>query len=375
MVVRKGLFVLSAVCLVGLMSRCQSGGSNEEEARIPVEVMEVDLGEVRQSLAYNGDIAAEFEVMVFSKIPDRIEQYYIDAGDVVKKGETIARVAATAIEQAVRQAEAGLSAAEAQKANMDAEFARAQRLFNEDAMSKQQFDAIQAQYEAVSAQVKQAKAGLATASSQLEDATISAPISGIIGKRYFEAGDMATPGMPVASVVQMNRVKIRFDATEEDLGKLALGQKAEVSVRSYPDRTFSGKVTRISPILDPATRMAAVEVLIPNPKHLLKPGMYAEVEITTGTIENTIVVPRYAAIESTSLMTVNGKDQVMRDYFVYVVNDSSRVDQRKLDVEYVNHQSIAVRSGIQAGETLVISGQNNLRDGVAVQVAGMEEGA
>ena len=372
---QRWMIIILLVSVV-VLNRCsQGGGGTEELNAIPVEVTEIELGEVQQSLTFNGDIKAEIEVRVFAKVPDRIEKFFVDAGDRVRTGNPIAKVLATTIEQAVLQAEAGLTAAKAQEANMKVEYERTKRLYSENAMSKQQFDAIETQYEAASAQVKQAEAALVSAQSQLKDATVTAPISGIIGKRYYEAGDMATPVTPVVSIVQMDNVKIVFDATEGDLGLLSLDQKAEVKVRSYPDEVFNGQVRKISPILDPMTRLAEVEVLIPNPDYKLKPGMYAEVEITTGILNNVVVVPRYSVVESTSMQTVDGEDQVVKNYFVFVVNDSSRAEQRKLDVDYVNYKQIAVRSGIAIGEKLVISGQNNLKDAspVIIVEGGEEE--
>ena len=370
---RQGTIILIGFTLLLLQNCSPSGGADNEVTRIPVEIQEVQLGQVKQSLNYNGDIKAEFEVNVFSKIPDRIEKYYVDDGDAISRGDPIAHIVATAIEETVNQAKAALTAAKAQKANMESEFVRAQKLYREDAMSKQQYDGIQTQYEAVSAQVIQAEAGLAAAKSQLRDATVTSPISGIVGKRYYEEGDMAAPSMPVARIVQMNNVEIKVEVTESDLAYLDVGQNAEIQVRTYPDEIFVGKTTKISPILDPVTRMATVEILIPNTDHRLKPGMYAEVEITTGVIENTIVVPRHSVIESTSLERQGGQDRVVRNYYVYVIDDSSRADQRLLEVQHVNHQNIAVRSGIYVGEKLVISGQNNLRDGLPVLATENEE--
>jgi len=362
--------ILSTIILLG----CAEQGTEENKIQIPVEVITLGLGEVQQSLIFNGDVKAEYEVKVFSKIPDRIETFFVDDGDKVNKGDPIAKVIATTIEQGVLQAEAALTAARAQEANLQVEFERANRLHKENAMSRQQFDAIQTQHEAASAQAQQAEAAFTSAKSTLKDATISAPISGIIGKRYYEAGDMASPALPVVSIVQMDKVKIAFDAPEEDLGKLKVNQKAELSARSYPDQTFSGKVSKISPILDPITRMASVEVLLPNSSHKLKPGMYAKVEVTTKTLKDALVVPRYAVIENTSLKMVNNEEQVIKNFFVYVVNDSSYAEQRKLEVIYVNHTQIAVRSGVAVGEKLVVSGQNNLRDGLPVLMTEREEG-
>lgn len=345
---------------------------SQVETKIPVETVTVGLGNLAQTLSYYGDIKAEFEVKVFSKIPDRIEQFFVDAGDKVTKGATIARIAATTIEQAMRQAEAALTAAKAQESNLRAEYDRFELLYRDLSVSKQQYDAIATQYEAAKAQVEQAEAALTSAKSQWHDATITAPIAGIIGKRYCETGDMAAPALPLVSVCQMDRVKMTFEATEKDLARLEIGQKTIVQVSTYPDHTFEGKVVKISPVLDPLTRLAEVEVLLDNPEHKLKPGMYAHAEVTTGVIENVIVVPRHAVIENTSLERIGGEDQVVKHYFVFVV-DSDKALQRKLEVIYLNHEYLAISSGLKIGEQLVTVGQNNLREGTPVTVVREKE--
>jgi multidrug efflux pump subunit AcrA (membrane-fusion protein) len=119
--------------------------------------------------------------------------------------------------------------------------------------------------------------------------------------------------------------------------------------------------------------MAEVEVLVPNMDKKLKPGMYASVTVTTGILDNVIVVPRFAVIENTSLVNNNGKDKVIKNYFVYVASDSSKAEQRKLKVDYVNHVNLAVSEGLAVGEKLVVSGQNNLRDGIGVLLTDQEE--
>lgn len=361
------VFVLFLTAIVLLVGCGQSQKAVEEVNKIPVTVAPIERGNVEQSLTYQGDIQAEVAVKVFSKIPDRIEQFYVDDGDVVTKGQPIAKIFATTIEQGVRQAEAGVNALRAQEANLRVEYERAQRLHKEGAMSKQQFDTIETQYKAIQAQVNQAEAALKSAQSSYQDATVTAPIAGIIGKRYLEVGDMASPGMPLVEIVQKDRVKIIFDVTETDLGKIKLGQTARVIVKSYPDHIFEGTVTAISPILDPMTRMATVEVIVDNPGDQLKPGMFAEVTVITGVLENVISVPRFATIENTSLQRVAGRDEVVKKYLVYVVENGKAV-QRELAVNYLNHIRIAVDGGVAVGDTLVIEGQNNLRDSVAVSI-------
>jgi RND family efflux transporter MFP subunit len=365
-IIKSAVIILSSSLLI---LHCNSGKKDDDEniVKVPVEVQIVQPGNLVQSIFYGGDIFAEFEVDVFSKIPDRIEKYFVDEGDYIKKGEPIARIIATTFEQAARQSKAAVIAAKAQEANLQVEYERAQRLYRENAMSQQQFDLIKTQYEANKAQVEQAEAALTSARSQSKDATVSAPISGIIGKRYYESGDMANMMLPLVKIVQMDRLKIIVNAIEEDLGKVAVGQEAKITVRSFPDRIFIGKVTKISPILDPLTRMADVEIILDNKDHSLKPGMYAEVEIIFGILENVITVPRFATIESTTMETVGGKDEVMKNYYVYLVKKGKAV-QTKLDTKYFNHKNIAVSTAVVDGDSLVISGQNNLRDGMAVNI-------
>lgn len=362
-------FMLAAACAALATSCGQSDPKNGQvETRVPVEVMAVRLGDVAQTLGYYGDLAAENEVKVFSKISDRIEEFFVDDGDRVAKGAPLAKIFARTLEQAVRQAEAVLVAVKAHEANLRVEFERLALLHRDNSISQQQYDAVATQYQATQAQVQQAEAALAGVKSQLQDALVTAPIAGIIGKRYYEAGDMANPALPLVSIVQMERVKILVDAGEQDLAKLALGQKAVVRVKTFPDRGFAGKITKISPVLDPLTRMAEIEILLDNREHKLKPGMYAQAQITTGVLKNVIVIPRHAVIENTSLERVAGEDRVVKNYYAFVAADGKAV-QRKLEVLYQNDERLAISAGLVLGEKLVIVGQHNLREGTSVVIA------
>jgi len=361
---KRGVLVLTVLALVWTVAGCKQ--KVQEELKIPVKVAAVDLGDVVQLLSYSGEIQAEFEIKVFSKIPDRIEKFFVDIGTRVSAGAPIAKIYAATLEQGVRQAEGGLTAARVQEANMSSEFIRAEKLYKERAMSKQQYDAISTQYNAAKAQLEQAEAAAASIRDQLNETTVKAPISGVIGERYYDAGDMANPAVPLVRIVQMERVKLVLQAAEQDLGKLAPGQETEFRVKGYPTQVFKGRISKISPVLDPMTRMARVEVLALNPGYKLKPGMFTEAEVKIGTLKNVLTVPRYAAIENTSMETENGKDRVVKKYFVFTVGDSGKVSQRPIEVTYVNQVNIAVKSGLKSGETIVVAGQNNLRDGMSV---------
>ena len=365
---RKRIILAGLFIAISITPACGTKVEQTQDPPVPVEVSTITRGNIKKTIDYHGDTKAEFEVRVFSKLPDRIEAYYVDEGDPVRRGEPIARVLDQTIQHGVKQAEAGLAALQIRQNNLKTDFERTKNLYKVKAVSKQQYDSVESQLESLSAQVDQAKAVLATALSQHKDATITSPISGIIGKRFLERGDMAMPSLPVATVVQMDNVKIQFEATETDLAVLEIGQNAEIRVRSCPDQIFRGKLAKISPVLDPLTRMATVEVVIPNPDHLLKPGMFANISVSTETLNNIIVIPRFAAFEKTTLTHANDEERASKNFFVYVINDQSQAEQRQLQVAYVDHMHIAVQSGLSAGETLVVSGQNHLRDGLSVVI-------
>lgn len=363
------------VTTAGLLAAgCTGKGNaeNETEPKVPVETMTAELGSIVQSVSYNGSIQAETEVQVFSKIADRILAINVDEGSRVERGDPVARILATSIEQGVRQAEAALAAARAQEANVRIEFDRAQRLLNENAMSRQQFDAIQTQVEAVTAQREQAEAMAASAHSMLDDATVTAPIAGIVANRNYDPGDVASPARPLLSIIQTARVKIILDVTESDLGALRLNQEAVVTVTAFQGRSFRGKISLISPVLNARTRMARVEALIDNRDRSLRSGMFGRVELITGRIDSVIVIPRHAVIEATSMQYNQGQERVSKDYFVFIV-EGNRAVQRKLAPVSVNHRSIAVANGIEPGERIVTLGQNALRDGAAVLEVSREQ--
>ena len=371
---RLACLVCGTVVAIGLLlAGCgkSQGDESGNEERIPVEALVLRPGTLIQSLTYTGDVHAEYEVKVFSRIPNRIEKLYVDDGDHVRRGDRIADIEATALEQAVLQAEAALTAARAQEANVRVEHERAERLFKENALSQQQHDAVQTQFEAAKAQTQQAEAMVTAAKSQRSDAAIVAPMTGIVALRAYDEGDMASPAVPIVSIVQMDRVIVEVQATELDLAMLREGEEALVRVRSYGERQFSGTVRKISPVLDPSSRMVKVEILVGNPDHLLKPGMFARAEIITGELKQVIAVPRYATMESTRMETGNGQDRAVKEYFVFVIN-GDRAERRKLVTVYENHEFIAIKDGVAAGEKLVTVGHQTLRENALVTVVRLE---
>lgn len=373
----KKIFVLLTIILglsLWLMGCGQQGNTDEnsEVVKIPVETIQVSRKTVTKEVKYTGDIKAEQEVKIYSKVPDRIMRFEVDEGDFVNKGEVLVRIEATKIEQAVIQAKAAVVSARAQLANLESEYQRAQRLIKENALSQQQYDAVKTQYEATQAIVEQSQAALIQAESQLADANITAPISGIIGVRNYEQGDMATGPLPLLTIVQMNRVKVEVNAPEQDFGQLKPGQCATLFVLSYPDEKFIGRINKISPVLDAFTRMGKIEIVVDNSDRRLKPGMFAEVEICINTLTNVLAIPKHTVIENTELRRINGEDVAMVKSDVFVEKDGVAY-LKNVKIGYTNGTIAVVDSGIVEGENLVIVGQQSLKDSVQVIVVNRGE--
>lgn len=362
------LMIILGVSL--FLASCGKNGSTNENAnsiRIPVETIKVGRKTVTKEVRYTGDIKAEQEVKIYSKVPDRILNFEVDEGDYVNKGDVLVRIEATKIEQAVIQAKAAVVSTKAQLVNLESEYQRAQRLIKENAMSQQQYDAVKTQFEATQALAEQSQAALIQAESQLADANVTAPISGIIGIRNYEQGDLATGPLPLLTIVQMNQVKVEVNAPEQDFGQLKIGQRATLFVMSYPNKKFIGKINKISPVLDPITRMGKIEIVVENSDKSLKPGMFAEVEICINTLENVLAIPKHAVIENTELRRINGEDVAVVNSDVFVEKDGIAV-LKSIKISYTNGTVAVIDSGIVDGESIVVVGQQSLKDSSQVKV-------
>lgn len=190
---------------------------------------------------------------------------------------------------------------------------------------------------------------------KFEKAPVEAPIDGVVGKIYVDKGANVSPAIPVAVLVNMDRVKVRTEVAEQDLPRLAESQEAEVQVDAYPEEVFSGRVSEISPMVDPVTRKASVQVIIDNPDHRLKPGMFARVEIVLEKHENTLVIPRKAVVKQ------DGKE------LVFVIDRSvARAKQVKKGLS--DEQRLEIIDGLDEEDLVIVQGNYGLEDGVKVEL-------
>ncbi len=339
------------------------GEKVEEVAAVPVKTEKIKLGTVEEKLSLTGNITPQSQVTVYSEVAGEIERLVVDVGDKVKKGDLIAQIECEKIRFQVEQMKVNLKAAKVNLANTEKEYGRIKRLYydvEEPAVSRQRMDNITAAKEVAEAQVESLEAGLALAKAQLSDYKIYVPIKGIIAKKFIDEGEMIIASMmmksaPIVTIVNMDTVKIMVNVTEKNITQVKIGQKARVKVDAYPDKIFIGKVSNISPVLDPSSKTAPVEIKILNPDHLLKPGMFARVNIVVEKRKNALLVPIKAVLNEN-----NRK-------FVFVANGSIA---RKKEVKTGIYQkdSVEIMEGLNIGENVIIEGNYGLKDGAKVLI-------
>ncbi|PIS30700.1 MAG: efflux RND transporter periplasmic adaptor subunit [Candidatus Marinimicrobia bacterium CG08_land_8_20_14_0_20_45_22] len=349
-------------------------GANKQKlvrmARLPVavEVDSVRFAPIVEVRELTGTVFPDYQYVVSPKVAGRLIEIRKRIGDKVKAGEIIARIDNAEYQQGVLEAEANLRIAESSLSESRSNFNlakqekdRVESLQIKGIASSSELDAAVSNYSAqksrfdlARAQVEQRQAALKSAKIRLSYTTLIASQPGLIGERYIDEGALLSANSAVVSVVGIDRVIVRTTVIERDYGKINSGQSAKVSVDAFPNKAFWGKVTRIAPMLQEASRVAQMEVEVANQTHELKPGMFARVEVITAEKANTQVVP------SKALVTSNG------GVGIFVVPESTTVARYySVTTGIVTSEYTEIVAPILTGRVITL-GQHLLEDGSLV---------
>ncbi len=328
-----GALVMAASC----------GNSGNKTAQVAVvddtptvSVVQVGVQEVPQDVTYTSTVQAFVKNNIVPQGGNRIKKINVEIGDFVKKGQVLAEMDMTQLQQA-----------ELQLANNEIEYNRLKALYEAGGLSKSDLDAIEMAY----------KVSRTSYENLLENSILTSPIDGVITARNYDVGDMYAMSAPLFTVEQIKPVKLLVAVSESDYSKIKKGDDAVITADAVPGKTFYGKVTRLYPTVDPATRTVTVEVQVANNYNTLRPGMFTRVKLNFGT-NKSVVIPDVAVV----------KQQGSGERFVYVLNSDGTVNYqpvvlgRRLGAEY------EVLEGIQDGAKVVTGGQLRLKDGIKVVV-------
>lgn len=330
---------LATGCLCALaLSSCGKKETVATEQVVELPRVTVDVAHrlsVPQQKEYTATVEAENINNISPAAPNRIKSIKVDVGDRVHAGQELVVLDSSTSDQLRISLD-----------NLQREYDRAVRLLEIGSGTQQQVDQLKAQLDAARSQYE----------NMMENTILRSPISGVVTARNYDPGDM-TGNLPVLTVGQLSPVvKVMINVTENDISKIATGMPVEVTFDAFPEEVFNGKLNRLFPTVDPATRTFQVEVQVANPKEKIKPGMFARVDINLGDQDN-VVVPDRAVVKQTG----------SGNKYVYVLKGNT-VSFKRVELGQRLDTFYELLSGIEDGDTVVITGQSRLIDGAQVEV-------
>jgi RND family efflux transporter MFP subunit len=340
-------------------SSCRRSGGDEEALKKPVvKVAVVAEARISPRVTVAGVLAPlpGKDVKVAALVSGRVDRVFVAEGDQVKIGQPLAHVEAEPLRQNVSQASAQREHAVAELANARTKLDRAERLFRDGIAAKQEVDDARAAVVAAESGLKSAQATGGIAGVQLERATLRAQIAGVVAAILVPAGQSvdgnATPVIEIADTAVLD---LRAPVSAARVGDVAVGQRAELDVEGVG--SVAGAVEAIAPLVDPQTNTVVVRIRVPNDAGRLRGGMFARGAIL-GAPHPGLAVPRTALLPGDGGTATN----------VAVVDGDGVVSHRSLALGADAGDSVEVRSGINAGERVIVAGGYALPDGTKVEI-------
>ena len=332
--------------------------ANAARPALTVTTIVPQRSELPIALSANGNVAAWQEASIAGELNGlRLAEVLVNVGDVVQRGQLLARFATESIQTDVAQARAGVAEATAQAAEASANADRVRTLQNTGTFSGQQMKQILTAEQTAKARVESAVASLAAQTLRLQNTQVLSPDSGVISARNATVGAVPGNGMELFRLIRQGRLEWRAEVTSSELARLRPGTPVLVSAASGAQRT--GRVRMVGPTVDPQTRVGLVYVDLPSPSSAqmgatFLPGMFAKGEFELG---------------KSSGLTVPQQAVVVRDGFSYVfrLNPDQRVSQLKVQVGRRVGERLEVLQGLDAQAVLVASGAGFLNDGDLVK--------
>jgi len=416
--VKKALILIALMILLGFAFywtvvglrkeiKANSSTAQNRKRQIPVETVSLHYGSIDRRLHLTGTIISEAMVDVLSKVSGILEKIQVEQGDRIKADQVVAMVDSEEKEAQLQEVQAALDVLRARWAQVETgarpeeiiqseqlvrqtkaswetsldNYMRLKSLQERDFISQQRLDeamlqvtlseaeyrsakekltllrkgARQEDRDALLAQIRQAEAALRLARIHLKNTTIRAPISGIISKRFFDQGSFVSTTTPIVRIVAMDRVNVLVQVVESELAQLRVGAKAEIYVDAYRKQVFRGGVSRISPTVDPESRMADMEIQVDNKDHRLKPGMFARVDLVVQRRNGVLLLSKDSLIKEHGHMRV-------------FVHENGRALLREVVLGLEGEKYVEVVRGLQEGEEVIVAGQYELKDMMPVRV-------
>ena len=311
-------------------------------ASIPVEVKTVDRGNIAATLLTYTSLEAERHVDVVSRTQGLVKTILVEEGDRVTEGQPLAQLDTDALELTLREREVNMN-------SLESNYKRSQELVEQELLSSQEFEQTKFQFEAAATQYESAKL-------QLAYATIRSPFSGIITERLVEVGNLVNANDVVFRTADLDPLLARIHVPEKDIAQVRPGQSVRINVEGS-DQTHTGRVSLISPIVDPESGTVKVTVEIRDRSGRLRPGMFSTVNLVIAIQENVLQVEKKALVAEAE------------GSYAFLFQDGT-AEKRLLEIGIAEGDYVEVLSGLSDGDSIITVGQEGLRNGAPVRIAG-----
>jgi len=367
------LFLICGILIASCSDKKNDAASLQQvPPPTPVTIAEVTSTDAVYYDEYPATIIALDQINITSQVTGYVTAIHFKDGQKVKKGELLYSIDQQIYQANLQQALANL---QLQQANMDKASKDADRyheLDKHDAVAKQQVDYADAALEVSKKQVAAAKANVASLQSNVQFSSIRSPLSGTIGISQVKQGTLVTAGNTVLNTVSTdNPMAVDFTVDQKEIYSFAkmkeegTSPKDSVFTIAFGDDVYPypGKIGLIDRAVDPQTGTLKIRLIFPNDKSRLKPGMNTTVRVKNTASKNATIIPYEAITEQ------------LGEFYVYVVGDSSRVTQRKVDLGTQIKDNIIIKDGLKAGEKIVVKGVQKLHQGSIVTAAASKPAA
>ena len=366
-----GMVTVVLIAMAAGTTGCEKAEPVQAKAATPVHVAEVTLYSSNEGLRYSASILPFAQATLSFKTTGYItsikqvvgadgRRRNLDAGDYVSRGALLAQIRHQDLKDVLDDATAALKKAEAQHLDASLNYERAKALYATQSMTKPDFDQAQAQFDATLAGVDQTRANLRQAQLNFDDADLTAPFSGYIISRSIDLGDLASPGKTAFTIADTSAVKVSFGVPEYAVRHVRLGEEFSIHLQDDP-KEYKGKVTSIAASADEKNRVFPIEVTVPNPKSILKPGMIASLNLTG--------VPK-PPVPSVPLSAIVPNPSTPNQYAVFVATQQNGrwlAALRAISLGETHDGGVGI-DGVQPGEKVVVVGTADLKDGAPIQI-------
>ncbi len=345
---------LAAACAAGLLAACGGEGEEQGPQATPVTLSPVVAMEIEERIEATGQLVARDHAQIAAEVAGRITLILVEEGASVRAGEPVLAIDPERRNLERDSARARVDEARAQLREQERAYERVVELRERGVASETQREQAETQQKLAGSRLAAAEAELGVLERALRDANVSAPFDGLVAERFVSRGEYVTPGQKLFELVALDPIEVEFHLPEVDSGRVATGQIVDVRVAPFPDESFDGEVSVVSPTIDPRSRTLRVKAQLPNPGGQLRPGLFARIDLGVALRPNVPMV-----LEEAILRRAEGS-------IVFRAVDGNRVE--RVAVETGVHQAgyVEVLRGLAAGDLVVSRGGDRLAAGQTI---------